>query len=104
MGHLLHQPHDEFEAFAAELCGRRPIPFAFDPLEQAKETAEQLAISYGGAYLNGPTRDGHVRCALCQLVGHQPSPNIDSDLYWTATVVDIVERKARERGLMPRVA
>ncbi|MGE3293846.1 MAG: hypothetical protein AB7O95_20960 [Geminicoccaceae bacterium] len=104
MGHLLHQPHDEFEEFAAEICGHRPRHTAFDPLIACRKTAEALAVSHGGSYLCQHTASAESRCPICALVAALPTENIEPNLYWTATVVGRVESQARAKGLMPRAA
>lgn len=106
LAHLLHRPHGEFEEFAAELCGRRPVQDAFDPLAEAGATAEYLALAYAGSQLQHQKPDGSTRCPICELVAYlrTDTNGIDPERYWLGTVVGIVERRAHDRGLMPRAA
>lgn len=100
LGHLIHEPHDEFEEFAAELCGRRSPLFAFDPMTAARE----LAIGFA-AEIQSANRDG---CAVCELIGVPDGPRlhlgIASEAYWPAVIVSYVVSQAIERGLTPRAA
>lgn len=99
LGHLIHQPHDEFEEFAAELCGRRP-QLAFEPMREARAVAIDWAMHASEA-----DRDG---CAICELVSNptvrQFGLGVAAEAYWPAAIVDDVASAARSRGLTPRAA
>lgn len=99
LGHLIHQPHDEFEEFAADLCGRHP-QFAFEPMT----TARAIATGYA-AELPAADQDG---CAVCELInapdGMRFTFGISAEAYWPAVIVADVVEQARHRGLTPRAA
>lgn len=99
LGHLIHQPHDEFEEFAAELCGRRP-QLAFDPMTAARAVAIAYAAAAPGVSAGG--------CAVCELIttprGMPFTFGISAEAYWPAVIVADVVEQARQRGLTPRAA
>ncbi len=100
LGHLIHQPHDEFEEFAAELCGRH-TQFAFDPMRAARSLAIDFARARKDADPNG--------CAVCALVDGISSSvpdalGLSADAYWPAVIVEYVVVQARASGLTPRAA
>lgn len=99
LGHLIHQPHDEFEEFAAELCGRHPQP-AFDPMRAARATAIDFARKVPAAHQDV--------CAVCALIrapdGMRFTFGISAEAYWPAVIVADVVEQARQRGLTPRAA
>lgn len=100
LGHLIHQQHDDFEEFAAELCGRRYPRLAFDPMTAARK----LAMEFAGA-MRVANPDG---CAVCQLIVIPDGPllhlGIASEAYWPAVIVSYVVSQAIEHGLTPRAA
>lgn len=104
MGHLLHQPHGDFEDLTAELCGRKPWINPFDPLDTARDVAQDLAVSHSGRYLLAPAPDGHERCPICELVRCECGEPAPPETYWSERVVDVVLARARQRGLLPRPA
>jgi len=100
LGHLMHQPHDEFEAFAAELCGRRQPEFAFNPMTEARAIALDFA-----AQVPAGDPDG---CAVCTLVAARDARcftfGVSPEAYWPEVIVAELIDQARGRGLTPRAA